>query len=84
MFCCIKHFVLEHGQCEVKCDLKAGQTKDRNRFGLMPDGTPCSHPDIEGDRKELFKLSTRKGRDARCLQGYCYVSLYSFKVLLLL
>ena len=61
-------FILEHGQCEVKCDLKAGETADRTRFGLMPDGTPCSTPVTE-DVFEKYNLPKSKGRLSRCPAG---------------
>ena len=51
-----------------------GGTADTSRFGLMPDGTPCFDSIIDDDMVEYYQLSRRAGLQAKCLQGYCYVS----------
>ncbi|XP_052784726.1 A disintegrin and metalloproteinase with thrombospondin motifs 1-like isoform X3 [Mya arenaria] len=56
----------EWGQCEVTCDTADGVTVgDFQRFGLMPDGTPCDIPETT-----TFISS---GRTGRCIQGYCHM-----------
>ena len=74
-------YLTAHGQCEVKCVLKDGFESSRKRFGLIPDGTPCSEETLDSDIVEIYQLSRWSGLDARCLQGYCYVRspLYTVK-----
>ncbi|XP_052783844.1 A disintegrin and metalloproteinase with thrombospondin motifs 1-like isoform X1 [Mya arenaria] len=61
----------EWGQCEVKCDTVEGKTVGGfQRFGLMPDGTPCDIPET-ATFIELNNLPRGSGRTGRCVQGFC-------------
>ncbi|XP_052218135.1 A disintegrin and metalloproteinase with thrombospondin motifs 18-like [Dreissena polymorpha] len=59
----------DYGQCEVKCN-SLNPVYYYQRFGLMPDGTPCDPADLDSFI-ETNKLARRSGRYGRCVQGYC-------------
>ena len=72
------------GQCEVKCDKVEGySTSSFERYGLMPDGTPCVDADYQTTDWEMNYLTRRSGRQARCIQGYCQVRYSLYQALLL-
>ena len=87
--CCIKFIQLcsliaVWGQCEVKCDKVEGySTSSFDRYGLMPDGTPCVDADYQTTDWEMNYLTRRSGRQARCIQGYCQVRYSLYQALLL-
>ena len=71
----MQRFVLDNGQCEVKCDKAGNYTEGENkRNGIMPDGTPCSHSQLSS-LVENNNLPRRSGMFGKCVQGYCFVSL---------
>ena len=69
---CKNIFYPAFGQCEVLCDTQSGFTRPPfQRFGLMPDGTPCS-PDTQ-TFAERYNLPGTTGTSSHCVQGYCIV-----------
>ncbi|KAK3095618.1 hypothetical protein FSP39_016727 [Pinctada imbricata] len=59
-----------HGQCEVLCDTVDGSdVPSFTRFGLMPQGTPCTAEDEnQWDRDDWPR---GPGYTSMCMDGYC-------------
>ncbi|KAH3777572.1 hypothetical protein DPMN_179020, partial [Dreissena polymorpha] len=62
----------DYGRCEVRCKSHYGHSgyDYYQRFGLLPDGTPCQSV---GDYENIVLglRSGRYGQYGRCVQGYC-------------
>lgn len=69
--CCI---ILVMAQCEVKCDHVTSYSEaSYERYGPIPDGTPCTvsgYFDSFVEKNDLLRIS---GRQGLCVQGYCRV-----------
>jgi len=53
------------------------EPESNSRYGLMPDGTPCVDTDYQTTFREKIHRIRRSGRQAKCIQGYCQVCIYT-------
>ncbi|KAK3584799.1 hypothetical protein CHS0354_021262 [Potamilus streckersoni] len=65
---------MEYATCEVTCTPKNNYTPStQQRYGLMPDGTPCRTKSLEPTYGENIGAPGSTGKVTACLQGYCKV-----------
>ncbi|KAL3848097.1 hypothetical protein ACJMK2_018976 [Sinanodonta woodiana] len=65
---------MEYATCEVTCTPKNNHSVGTyQRFGLMPDGTPCSTSSLEPTYEDTIGAPGSTGKVTACLQGYCKV-----------